>query len=92
MDPLRDTDAATQRVLTRLLRSKSVGERLAMIDEAFETGRMLAMAGLRSSHPGAGEATIEREYFHQVLGEELGDKVLAARGVRDEVRARGQQG
>jgi len=66
----------------RLMDTKSIGERLAMIDEAFETGRMLAMAGLRWLRPDLGSQALELEYYRRMLGRELGDRVLAARRAR----------
>jgi len=66
----------------RLMDSKSIGERLAMIDEAFETGRMLAMAGLRWLRPDQDPEALERDYYRRILGRELGDRVVAARRAR----------
>ncbi len=78
----RDTSLEAERLLVQLLRRKSLGEKLAMIDGAFATGRMLALSGIRWRHPGADPATIEREFYRLMLGEELGDRVLAAKRAR----------
>ena len=82
MDPLRDTSPGSEQLIMRLMDSKSIGERLAMIDEAFETGRMLSMAGLRWLRPDQDPETLEREYYRRLLGRELGDRVLAVRRAR----------
>ena len=82
MDRPRDTSPEAERLVMRLMARKSIGERLAMIDGAFETGRMLAMAGLRWLWPDAGPEFLEREYYRRVLGRDLGDRVLAARRAR----------
>jgi hypothetical protein len=82
MDPARDTDEAAERVRLRLLRARTLGQRLTLLDDAIATGRMLARTGLRARFPDADDATIEREYFRLMLGPELGDRVWAARRSR----------
>ena len=82
MGPILDTSPAAADLVARLMRNKSIGERLAMIDDAFETGRMLAMAGLKQHWPDLGPEDLELEYYRRLLGRALGDRVMAARRAR----------
>lgn len=78
----RDTSLDAERVLVEILSRKSLGAKLAMIDDAFATGRLLALSGLRWRHPAADAVAIEREFYRRMLGEELGDRVFVARLAR----------
>ena len=69
-------------MLIELLRRLSLERRLAALDGAFETARMLAISGLRWRHPDAGEEDIEALYYRLVLGPEIGERVLARKRAR----------
>jgi hypothetical protein len=73
----RDTDLEAERVRLRVLGGMSFEQRLALLDDAIQMGRELALAGLRARFPGADDGVIRREYFRLVLGKDLADRVLA---------------
>lgn len=66
-----DTSPESLRVLTEIYRKMSPAEKLRRIFSAYETGKALAMAGLRRLHPDASEARIWHLWAKQHLGEEL---------------------
>jgi hypothetical protein len=74
----RDTSPEARRMLIEILRKKSPAEKLAMIDDAFETARELTMTGLRMRHPHATPAELRVLYLEHLLGRELAAKVLAS--------------
>jgi len=69
--PLTDTSPEAQQVLIQLYRQMPVEKKLRLVFDAYQTGRQLAMAGLRYRHPHASEEEIWRLWARQHLGEEL---------------------
>lgn len=74
----RDTTPEARRILIQILRRKSPAEKLAMVDDAFQSAREFTMTGLRLRHPGAGPSELEALYLQHLLGPETANKVLAA--------------
>lgn len=66
-----DTSKESRRVLTELYQKMTPQEKLRRIFSAYETGKMLAMAGLRRLHPDASPTQIWHLWARQHLGEEL---------------------
>ena len=72
-----DTSPEAEAVLLELLRTAPVWKRLQMVDQMYETLRLLTMADLRRSYPHADEAEIRRRLAARVLSR---DEVIAAYG------------
>jgi hypothetical protein len=73
--PGTDTSPEAERVVLALLREMSSARKAALVDDAVRTSRRLAMAGLRSRHPGDLPARLERRLAGLVLGEDLAIRV-----------------
>jgi hypothetical protein len=72
MKPLaEDTDANSERVLIQLWRDASPARKLAVMLDANQTARALAMAGLRQRHPTDGADLLRRRLADLWLGPEL---------------------
>ncbi len=78
----RDTHPEAGRVVLEILGRKTLAERQALLDQEFATARMLARSGLRWRHPGASAAEIEARFYRLLLGDDLGERVWAARQAR----------
>jgi hypothetical protein len=81
MQPKRgksDTSPEVRRVLYDLYRRMPLGRRLELVFDMCDTGRLLAMAGLRMRHPGASEKELKRLWAGQHLGRELFERVYGA--------------
>ena len=70
----KDTTENARKLVVQLYRQMSVCEKATRIFEAYNTGKMLAMAGLRQLHPDATKEQIWRLWAKQHLGETLFDK------------------
>lgn len=71
----KDTSPDAQQVLLEIYRKMPTSVKIRRIFEAYQTGKMLAMAGLRESHPQASEKQIWYLWAKQHLGEKLFDEV-----------------
>jgi len=54
--------------LAEVLRTKSPAEKVAMINSANRTARILAAAGVRYTHPDWDEAQVQAEVIRRVCG------------------------
>lgn len=70
-----DTSPQAQQVLIELYRKMPPDIKFKRIFEAYQTGKMLAMAGLRERYPDAGEKKIWYLWAKQHLGDDLFEKV-----------------
>lgn len=70
-----DTTKEANKVLIDIYRKMSIADKAKRIFEAYQMGKMLAMAGLRQSHPEATEKEIWYLWAKQHLGEKLFNKV-----------------
>lgn len=52
--------------------------KLAVVEDANRTARLLTLSGLRKRHPEADEDEIRLRLFHLVLGEELATKAYGS--------------
>ena len=70
---MRQTDTTDEalEVLVRIYRQMPVSAKTRRIFSAYRTGRILAMAGLRESHPEATEEQIWYLWARRHLGEKL---------------------
>ena len=70
-----DTSPEAERVLIELLRQAPAWRGLQLTDHMGATVRNLCLAGLRSRHPKASEAELQRRFADIHLGPELATKV-----------------
>ncbi|MHC4474903.1 MAG: hypothetical protein ACYTEL_04615 [Planctomycetota bacterium] len=66
-----DTSSEARQVQIDIYRRMPVTEKVRRIFEAYQTGKLLAMAGLRELYPQASERKIWHLWAKQHLGEEL---------------------
>jgi hypothetical protein len=70
-----DTSPEARRVLYDLYRRMPLGRRLELVFDMCDTGRLLAIAGLRMRHPDATQEELKRLWARQHLGQELFERV-----------------
>lgn len=66
-----DTTVESFRILTQMYQKMTPQEKLQRIFSAYETGKALAMAGLRRLHPDTPDDQIWHMWARQHLGEQL---------------------
>ncbi|MHC4221278.1 MAG: hypothetical protein ACYST9_02560 [Planctomycetota bacterium] len=71
----RDTSSQAYEILIDVYRRMPAAEKVTRIFDAYQTGKQLAMAGLRGLHPDATEENIWRFWARQNLGKKLFDQV-----------------
>jgi hypothetical protein len=72
-----DTSPEAEAVLLSLLREAPVWKRLQMIDQMYETLRLLILADLRRNYPDAGDDELKRRLIARFLSRK---DVMAAYG------------
>jgi hypothetical protein len=72
---IKDTTKQTNQVLLGIYRGMSSSSKGDLIFDAYRTGRELAKAGLRKSHPHASEKQIWYLWAKQHLGAKLFNEV-----------------
>jgi hypothetical protein len=70
-----DTHPKMETLQIQLLRQASPSQKLEMLSGLNASARMLAMIGLRSQYPNAGERELHRRLAGLLLGEKLACKV-----------------
>ncbi len=70
-----DTDEETEQVLIRMNRAMPDWKKCQQIFSLIETGRQLALAGLRERYPNADEEELNKRYAALVLDKETVIKV-----------------
>jgi hypothetical protein len=70
-----DTAPEALRVQYELYRRMPLGRRLELVFDMYDTGRLLALAGLRMRHPEASEEELKQLWARQHLGPELFERV-----------------
>ncbi|MCU0915558.1 MAG: hypothetical protein MUC88_13470 [Planctomycetes bacterium] len=70
-----DTSPEARQVQYELYRRMPLGRKLELAFDMYDTGRRLALAGLRMRHPRATEKELERLWARQHLGPELFERV-----------------
>jgi len=92
MQPKRsksDTSPEAQRVQYDLYRRMPLGRRLELVFDMCDTGRLLAMAGLRMRHPNTSEEETWHLWARQHLGEELYEQVYGKQNGFGPIKGRG---
>jgi hypothetical protein len=67
----RDTTAAAESIQLQVYREMSAERKLELVEDANQTARLLALAGLAARFPDASEEELHLRLFHLVLGTEL---------------------
>ena len=75
---IKDTTKQANQVLLGIYRGMSSSSKGDLIFDAYRTGRELAMAGLRESHPQASEEKIWHLWAKHHLGKKLFKDVYGA--------------
>ena len=78
--PLSDTHPKMEALQIQLLRGAGPARRMEMLAQLNAAARKLALAGLRSQYPQAGQAELRRRLAGLLLGEELARKVYGELG------------
>jgi len=73
-DPQTDTSTEVKAAQLRNYREMSVPRKLEIVEDANRTARILALTGLQSRFPEAGEKELHLRLFHLILGSELATK------------------
>ena len=79
-----DTPAEVEQRLVEIYRRMPAWRKIELVEDANRTARQLALAGLRSRHPGESEARLRRRLLDLVLGEETTLKVYGPAVEADE--------
>ena len=75
---MTDTSAEAQQVLIEICRQIPAEVKLRQVFDAYQTGKILAMAGLRQRYPHASEGQIGRLWARQRLGDDVYSTVYGA--------------
>ena len=75
----RDTSPDAQRMMDEPHRRMTPGEKLQALEDAWETARTLALAGLRLDHPDETEDQLEDRWAERRLGTDLFQRARAYR-------------
>jgi hypothetical protein len=70
-----DTHPKMEALQIELWRTASPTRKMQMLAQLNQSARLLALAGLRSQYPQAGEAELQRRLAGLLLGEDLACKV-----------------
>jgi hypothetical protein len=70
-----DTSPEAQQVVYEIYRKMTPAEKLLRVFDAYQTGKLLAMAGIRMRNPDATEEQVWQLWAKQHLGEKLYNKV-----------------
>lgn len=70
-----DTHPKMEALQIQLWRQATPTRKMQMLAQLNTSARLLALAGLRSQYPQAGEAEIHRKLASLILGDELARKV-----------------
>ena len=70
-----DTSPCAEKIQIEIIRRMPSWKKLAVVDDLNETVKVLAVAGLKQSHPEASSEQIHRKLASLILGEELANKV-----------------
>ncbi|MDX1503174.1 MAG: hypothetical protein R3325_12510 [Thermoanaerobaculia bacterium] len=75
MRPPADSSSEAAYLQLDIYREMAVERKLALVEDANQTARLLALAGLRQRHPEEPPERLRRRLFDLVLGPELAERV-----------------
>jgi hypothetical protein len=76
MPRLSDTSPEVERLMAECYRRMPVWRKLALLDDANRTTRVLHDAGFRSRHPGATPEQVRADWLRMTLGGPLAERIL----------------
>jgi len=79
-----DTPREVEDLLVDIYRRMPSWRKIELVEDANRTARQLALAGLRSRHPGESKARLRRRLLDLVLGEETALKIYGPAAETDE--------
>jgi hypothetical protein len=71
---INDTSQEAKGIMYGLYQQMSPARKIELVFDAYRTGQMLAMAGIRMRYPSVGEEQVWQLWAKQHLGEELYNK------------------
>ncbi len=74
--PYGDTPPEVRRVQYEICRKIPLGRKIELTLSMYDTGRLLALSGLRMLHPDAADAELQRMWALKHLGPELFEQVF----------------
>jgi len=74
----RDTSPEAMNVVNEIYRRMSCADKFRLTFDAYRTGQMLSMAGIRMQHPDWAERQVWREWARRHLGDKLFNEVYGA--------------
>ena len=77
-----DTTVDAHRKQIEILRKMSPRKRALISFELSDNVRQNAIAGIKTLHPDFTDAQIRRELLRRIVGNELFDKIIAAKGLK----------
>ena len=77
-----DTTLDAHRKQIEILRKMSPEKRALISFELSDNVRQIAIAGIRKMHPEFNETQITRELLRRLVGDELLQKIVAAKGLK----------
>ena len=75
---ISDTSEEAKKVMFDLYRRMSLEKKIELVFDAYRTGQLLSMAGIRMQYPSASEDEVWHIWAKRHLGEELYSKVYGA--------------
>ena len=75
---ISDTTPEAMRIQIDLYRRMSPARKIELVFDAYRTGQLLSMAGIRIQYPSAGEDEVWHIWAKRHLGEELYKKVYGS--------------
>ena len=75
---ISDTTPEAMRIQYDLYRRMSPAKKIELIFDAYRTGRLLSMAGIRMQYPEASEEQVWHIWAKRHLGEQLYNKVYGS--------------
>jgi hypothetical protein len=76
---ISDTTSEARDVQYDLYRRMSPARKIELVFDAYRTGQLLSMAGIKMQYPSAGEDEVWHIWAKRHLGEELYNKVYGGR-------------
>ena len=76
---IRDTSAEAKRLVLDLYRRMSPTRKIELVFDAYRTGQLLSMAGIRMQYPDATEEQVWHIWAKRHLGEKLYNQVYGSK-------------
>ncbi len=70
-----DTSREAKKIMAEVYQSMSPERKIELVFDAYRTGRILSMAGIRNQYPSASENEVWHIWARRHLGDDLYEKV-----------------